>query len=156
MRTKENIIRLVSILALAAVTLFMSVSIWADEDSPVGRWKTFDDKTGEATSIVEIWEEGGVLHGKVVETLRERKDGKPRICEKCKGALKDAPVVGLRIIWDMERSGAKWKGGRILDPDNGKIYKAKMSLQDEGKALEVRGYIGFSLVGRSQIWQRVE
>ena len=130
--------------------------ILAPGHSPVGRWKTFDDETGEAKAIVEIWEEDGVLYGRVVQTLQETEDGKPHICEKCEGELKGVPVVGLRIIWDMERRGGGWEGGRILDPENGKIYRTKMSLNDAGKALKVRGFIGISLLGRTQIWQRVE
>ncbi|MBI4548525.1 MAG: DUF2147 domain-containing protein, partial [Ignavibacteriae bacterium] len=123
--------------------------------SPVGNWETIDE-AGKVTGVVKIWEERGVLYGKILETTDKPKDGKPKICDKCEGALKNAPILGLRIIWNMRKDGSEWNGGRILDPDNGKIYRSKMSLLNGGRKLEVRGYIGFSFIGRSQIWQRVE
>jgi len=144
------------VLLLGTAILFLSFPAGAKSNSPAGSWKTIDDKTGEPKGVVEIWEEKGVLYGKIIETVEKPKDGKPKICDKCEGALKNAPILGLRIIWNLKKDGSEWNGGWILDPDNGKIYRAKMSLLNDGSELEVRGYIGFSFIGRSQVWKRVE
>ena len=151
----RNIKLFTSIILLIAALLFLSLPSWAKSNSPIGKWKTIDDN-GKPSGVIEIWEEKGVLYGKILETIDKPKDGKPKLCEKCEGVLKNAPIIGLRIIWDMKKDGSEWNGGRILDPDNGKIYRSKISLLNNGKKLEVRGYIGFSFIGRSQIWQRLE
>ena len=152
----RNIKQFTSILLLGTAILFISFPAWGNSHSPVGRWKTIDDKTGKPKGVIEIWETRGVLYGKIIETFEKPEDGKPQICDKCDGALKNAPILGLRIIWDMRKDGSAWTGGWILDPDNGKIYRAKMSLLGDDRELKVRGYIGFSFIGRSQIWQRIK
>lgn len=131
----------------------MSVAVMAAGSSPIGQWRTIDDNTGAARSVVSIYEENGVLFGKIVEVLDETAES---TCSKCKGELKDAPIIGLVFLSGMEQDGEEWSGGRILDPDNGKVYKSKMELKDDGAKLEVRGYIGIAAVGRSQTWERVE
>ncbi len=136
------------------VLLLWAVSVFADLNSPVGDWRTIDDETGEAKSIITIWEEKGVLYGKILEILNPAK--KSAVCSKCKGALKNQPVLGMRIIWGLKKDGNKWTKGKILDPKSGKTYKSKLKLTHGGNKLEVRGYIGFSLLGRSQIWERVK
>lgn len=120
----------------------------------VGRWKTIDDETGQPKSVVEIFREGDEIKGKIVELINP-KEPNPK-CDKCPGEQKDQPIVGLQIISKLKESeaGAEWSGGQILDPNNGKVYKCRLRLQDEGKKLEVRGFIGFSLIGRSQVWLR--
>jgi uncharacterized protein (DUF2147 family) len=70
--------------------------------------------------------------------------------------MKDRPVIGLRILWDLRKDGEQWSGGKVLDPNNGKVYKCFIVMEDGGKKLRVRGFIGFSLLGRTQYWLRDE
>lgn len=123
-------------------------------DSPIGRWKTIDDRTGQAKAIVEIHEENGELDGRVVQ-LFNPPEPHP-ICRKCTGALKEKPVMGMRILWGMRQDGSEWTGGQILDPETGNIYRCTMSVGNGGKVLHVRGYIGFSIFGRTEKWIRAD
>ncbi|WP_250623854.1 DUF2147 domain-containing protein [Pinirhizobacter soli] len=127
----------------------------AELTTPVGTWKTIDDKTGEAKALVQITDSGGKLEGKIIKILKSD-DGPNPVCKECDGERKNKPVEGMTILWGLAKDGDEWNGGQILDPKNGKIYKAKLSLDDGGRKLNVRGYIGFSLMGRSQVWQRQE
>lgn len=139
---------------LLTTTLFFLFGLFIYAQSPIGTWKTIDDNTGDEKSYVEIYEaDNGKLEGKVVKILTPGRED--RKCTECRGDKKDQPIVGLVIIRDMEKNGSEWKNGYVLDPENGKEYKCKMSLQDEN-TLDVRGYIGFSLMGRTQTWQRIE
>src|SRR5262245_12235693 len=122
--------------------------------SPVGRWKTIDDVTGKVKSVVVIWEEHGKLYGKIEKLVDpDPQDPDPR-CVHCEGEMKDRPLMGLRILWGLRKDGDLWSGGKILDPDNGKAYKCYIAVEDGGKKLKVRGFIGFSLLGRTQYWLR--
>jgi uncharacterized protein (DUF2147 family) len=123
--------------------------------TPVGRWKTVDDVTGKAKSIVTIWEQNGKLYGKVQQLLDPSTPNYPNPrCEDCQGEQKNQPVVGLRILWDMKKDGDGWSGGMILDPETGKTYRCLLSLSNSGKKLKVRGYLGLSVLGRTQYWFR--
>lgn len=133
---------------------FFAIRMLPAESSPVGKWKTFDDKTGRAKSVVQVSERDGKLQGKVLELI-DPPEPNPR-CEDCPGDSKGKPIIGLTILWDMKKAGDEWKGGKIMDPENGKVYKCLLRLKDGGKKLEVRGFIGFSALGRSQIWARVD
>lgn len=118
----------------------------------IGQWKTIDDETGEAKSIVEIYEKNGKIYGKVVKILNPaKKDAK---CTECKGADKNKPILGMVIIKGLEKDDDEYTDGKILDPNNGKLYSCTIKL-DGKNTLEVRGYIGFSFIGRSQTWTRV-
>jgi uncharacterized protein (DUF2147 family) len=124
--------------------------------SPVGRWKTVDDATGKVKSVVVIWEEKGKLYGQIEKLIDpDPQDPNPR-CTHCQGEMKDKPVVGLRILWDLSKDGNQWSGGKVLDPDNGKVYKCSVAVEDGGKKLKLRGFIGISLLGRTQVWVRDE
>jgi uncharacterized protein (DUF2147 family) len=119
---------------------------------PVGRWKTYDDRTGALHGLVEITEEQGVLKGRI---LRSYDPLKPNpTCDLCEGERKGQPTIGMVFLWGLTRQGEEFKGGFILDPDNGKIYKAKLRLDEGGRKLLVRGFIGISLLGRTQTWIR--
>lgn len=138
------------------ILVLISFSLLADVMSPVGRWKTIDDATGEEKSIVRIWIEDGVLFGKIDSLfIKEGEDPHP-ICDECKGENKDKPVLGMVIVWNMEQGKEYWQGGKILDPENGKVYGCKLKVIEEGKKLEMRGFLGISLLGRTQYWIRVE
>jgi uncharacterized protein (DUF2147 family) len=118
-----------------------------------GKWKTIDDETGEAKSVVEVYEQGGKLYGKIVEILNPaKKDAK---CTECKGADKDKPLLGLVIIKGLTKDDDEWTDGDILDPTKGKLYSCTIKLDGKDK-LKVRGYLGISLIGRTQIWTRVK
>lgn len=119
--------------------------------SIVGKWKTFDDQTGDAKSIVEISEKGGKYQGKVIEILNPaKKDSK---CEKCPGDDKGKRIEGLVIIKNLTKKGEEYTGGTIVDPQSGKEYKC--SIKTKGTTqLEVRGYVGISLIGRTQTWTK--
>lgn len=143
-------------LFLAALLLFADAA--AAQDSPVGRWRTIDDNTGEAKSVVEIVEEDGKLNGYIREVFRE--DAQDDVCEKCPADHgRGEPLVGLRILWGLEQDGSEWKDGEIMDPENGKIYGARMRTVEEGQRLEVRGFLRVPLMGstlgRTQVWERV-
>jgi uncharacterized protein (DUF2147 family) len=118
-----------------------------------GKWRTIDDKTGLEKSIVEIYERDGRVYGKVVEILIEgREDTK---CMNCEGEDEDKPILGLEVIKGLKKDGDEYNSGKILDPENGKLYKCYIELEEDDK-LKVRGYIGFSLIGRTQYWYRVD
>ena len=128
----------------------------ASQTSPVGRWKTVDDATGKETSVVSIWEEKGKLYGRIEKLIDpDPNDADPR-CDRCEGELNGKPLIGLRILWDLRKDGDQWSGGRILDPDYGKVYKCSMAVEHDGGKLKVRGFIGFSLLGRTEYWLRQE
>ena len=130
----------------------------AQADSPTGLWKTVDDNTKKEKSLVRIVESGGVYTGKV-EKVIDPDSPKDAVCKDCTDDRKDKPVVGMTIIRNMKPSAedkAVFEGGDILDPNNGKVYSAKLTLVDGGKKLDVRGYIGMPMLGRTQTWQRVE
>ncbi|TGK20681.1 DUF2147 domain-containing protein [Leptospira fluminis] len=140
-------------LSVVLAAFLVSDSLFAQPAPVVGKWKTIDDEDGAEKSVVEVYEQGGKIYGKIV-SLRDPndKDGKPKVCTKCEGADKDKPVVGLVIIKGLSVDGDEFTGGTIMDPNNGKIYKCKLKSVDGGKKLNVRGFIGFSLIGRTQTW----
>jgi len=143
-----------SLLALSLMTS-AGVSVADVAVSPVGIWQTIDDNTHKPTAIIEISQhDDGTLSSKAVKGLLPNDAG--RRCTACKDERKDQLIQGMTIVKDMKQNGEGWDGGKILDPSNGTEYKCKMHLADGGKKLVVRGYIGFSLLGRSQTWVRQE
>ncbi len=147
-------------LALALGLLLGAGAVSAtDTSSPVGTWKQVDDVTGKVKSIIQISENNGELQGKVMQLLNRSpedvaRDGEHPNCTKCDGARKNQPIEGMTIMWGVSKDGDVWDGGKILDPKNGKVYKVKLTLEDGGQKLDVHGYIGFALLGRSQTWLR--
>jgi uncharacterized protein (DUF2147 family) len=138
--------------ALAGVLAASAVAAFAQSDSPVGTWQTIDDHTHQPKAIVEITQDdSGTLTGKVIKGINEEPG---RRCTACTDARKDQPIIGMTIVSDMKKDGDEWDGGQILDPGNGKVYRCKMHTEDGGQKLIVRGYIGISLLGRSQTWIR--
>jgi uncharacterized protein (DUF2147 family) len=127
----------------------------AQTATPVGLWKTIDDKSKSERSLVRISETGGVLVGRIEKVLGP--DAKPDAkCDLCTDDRKDKPIVGLEIIRGVKKNEDLWDGGTILDPNEGKAYKVRLTLADDGRKLDVRGYIGAPLLGRTQTWLRVE
>jgi uncharacterized protein (DUF2147 family) len=122
--------------------------------SPLGFWKTFDDKTGSARAIVHVYEENGKLFGRIERSFTP--GAEKRVCEVCTDQRKNQPIIGLLIIRDMKASDGEYSGGDILDPDTGSVYRCKFHVDDGGTHLIVRGFIGISLLGRTQTWLRQE
>ncbi len=131
----------------------MMLGTSAFSQSVYGKWKTIDDETGEPKSIVEIYEDGGKVYGKVVEILnKDKQDAK---CTDCEGAKKDATILGMVIVEGLEKDGDVYEGGTILDPNKGKEYRCKLWVdEDDANKLNVRGYIAFLF--RTQEWFRAE
>ncbi|WP_343627539.1 DUF2147 domain-containing protein [Roseateles sp.] len=125
--------------------------------SPVGVWKTIDDDTKQERSTVRISEVGGVLMGKIEKITDPTKQTAK--CDECEDDRKGQPIIGMTIIRNVKKNSGDaelWDGGDILDPSNGKVYRVRLKPVDGGKKLEVRGFIGMPLLGRTQTWIRVE
>ncbi|HZW11631.1 MAG TPA: DUF2147 domain-containing protein [Noviherbaspirillum sp.] len=142
-------------LAVTAAVL-SSASAWAQDASPVGLWKTIDDETGKPKSLVRIVESNGEYRGKIEKLFREAGEDPNPKCDKCEDTRKDQPIIGMTIITGMKKDGSEYNGGQILDPANGKVYKSKMAVAEGGKKLDVRGYIGVPMLGRTQTWVRAD
>lgn len=134
--------------------LFLA-AVWpqlAANDSPEGRWKTIDDRTGTARGIVRIYEDHGALFGKIEAAFRQE-EAKEH-CSLCTDDRKGQPIIGLVVLRGLHKQGDEYGGGDILDPDTGRVYRCKLRLLDGGKRLLVRGYVAVPILGRSQIWVR--
>jgi uncharacterized protein (DUF2147 family) len=123
----------------------------ASAASPVGLWRTIDDASGQAKALVRISEREGALVGRIERLLVDPPES---LCQACPGELKGRPVVGLTILQGLRREGEAWGGGNVLDPNDGKTYKAQARLIDAGERLQVRGYVGMPALGRTQTWLR--
>lgn len=128
------------------------------QGSAAGLWKTFDEDSGAAKSLVRITETRGELEGRV-QALLDPEDLPDAVCNRCTDERRNQRVLGLLILRNLRPTDGKpgrWEGGEILDPENGKTYRAHLTLSPDGRRLEVRGYIGTPLLGRTQTWQRAE
>ena len=144
----------IRILLLIALGLISTLA--AAAENPVGLWRTIDDKSGKEKSLVRIFESNGQLQITVEKLFREPGEEPNPLCDKCPGEKKNKPVIGMQIGSGLKKDGDVWSGGEILDPQNGKTYKCKVWLEDKGKKLNVRGFIGVSVLGRTQVWVREE
>ena len=133
-------------LVLISLT-FISFSISAQ--TIVGQWEPYDERTNEKKGIVEIFEDNGKYFASIVAAYIAPSD---TICKNCPGDRKNKPFIGMKIIEGLEKNGNTYEGGTILDPESGRIYRCYLAL--EGERLKVRGYIGFSIIGRTQYWRR--
>ncbi len=139
---------------LIIVALLLATVAWAVETTPIGTWTQVDDATGKPKSIIEITQlPDGTLQGTVKQVLFSDRGTHP-ICDKCEGERHNQPVDGMVVMWGVKQDGDAWDGGKILDPHNGKTYKVKLTLADDGQKLDVRGYIGMPMLGRTQTWLR--
>ena len=141
-----------SSIAIAALTLASSSFA---QMTPIGTWHSIDDKTKEAKIEISLTETNGVITGKVLKLLRPSAK-QDAVCSECTDDRKDKAILGMELIRGAKKTEGKneWEGGTILDPENGKIYKLKLTPMNEGKELEVRGYIAF--FSRGQTWVRVK
>jgi uncharacterized protein (DUF2147 family) len=126
----------------------------AGEQSAAGLWKTIDDSTHKPRALVRIFEREGEFFGRVEAGLEPSEAAE--ICAKCDGERRGKPVVGMVIMRHMKKHGQEYSGGDIVDPESGWVYRCRMTLEDGGKKLVVRGFLGISLLGRSQVWFREE
>lgn len=137
---------------LLALMFFFSLSVLNAQDI-VGTWKTIDDETGKARSVVKIYKGGDdKYYGKIIKLFRDASEDQNPLCTECEGSKKDQPIIGMIIISGMEKDDDEWEDGTILDPESGNVYDCEMEINN-GK-LEVRGYLGFSFIGRTQVWEK--
>lgn len=147
---KNNPMKMKALFGLLALFAFVNISL---AQSVEGVWKTIDDETQKEKSYVEITIKDGKLFGTIIKLIDP--DEPNPLCDDCKGAKKNKPITGMQIIMGLEKDGDVWKGGDILDPGNGKEYDCKLWLES-ADVLTVRGFMGISLLGRSQTWYRVK
>lgn len=143
--------------AIGVFLAFASAAALA-QATPAGLWKTVDDATKKEKSLVRVVESGGVYSGRV-DKLLDPATPADAVCKACTDERKDKPIAGMAILRNVRQSAVDptvFDGGEILDPNNGKVYKVRLKPVDNGSRLEVRGYIGMPLLGRTQTWQRVE
>src|SRR6266849_4899054 len=127
----------------------------SDPSSAVGLWEQVDEKTGKPESWFRIVEKNGVYEGTIVKMFLKPGEDPNFVCDKCEGDERGRPVLGLALIKGMQRNGLSYENGTIMDPRDGSVYRALMRLSPDGQKLEVRGYLGISLFGRSQVWNRL-
>ena len=142
---------------LVAAALLIHAAAFA-QATPVGLWKTIDDETKKEKSLIRVSETGGVLTG-TLEKFLDPATKPDVVCDKCSDERKDKSILGMTLVRNVKKNAsdaALWDGGDILDPNNGKVYKARLKPVDGGQKLEVRGYIGVPMIGRTQTWVRVE
>jgi uncharacterized protein (DUF2147 family) len=147
--------KLATLSALLAAVFSLSLTPLAHaQDSAAGLWKSIDDKTGKPKSLIRITESGGELQGKIEKLFRDPDTDQNPKCDKCEGANKAQPIIGMTILFGLKKEGEEYTGGKIIDPENGKTYSSKLSVVENNKKLNVRGYIGVPFMGRSQTWVR--
>jgi len=139
---------------LAAFLLSASLAAAAGppDGTPVGVWKTIDDISHQPRGLIRLFERDGEIFGRIEASLDPKEAHE--VCSKCGGELKDKPVVGMLVLRHMKKHGNEYSGGYILDPDTGWEYRCRFTLIDGGTKMLIRGFLGFSLLGRSQTWYR--
>jgi uncharacterized protein (DUF2147 family) len=142
---------LAGVVLVAAAALPLS----AAEPTAVGLWEQVDERIGKPESWFKITERNGIYEGAFAKIFFKPGEDPNWVCDKCQGADKGRPVQGLTFIRGMQRNGLSYEGGTIMDPRDGQLYRALMRLSPDGQTLEVRGYLGISLFGQSQTWNRL-
>ena len=130
---------------------FITFSFSMNAQNIFGAWNSFDEETNRLESVIEVYEKNDQAFAKITKITNSENQG--AICINCSGERKDAPILGMNILTGLKKDGDEWSGGKILDPKNGKEYKCYIQLLDEN-TLKIRGYIGFSMFGRTAIWKR--
>lgn len=133
--------------------LLTGITINMNAQSIFGKWENRDEATNKVDSVIEVYEKDGKAYAKIIEITD--KDRQNAVCDKCSGKRKNKAILGMDILSGLEKDGDEWSGGKILDPKNGKEYKCYIKLENDSK-LKIRGYIGFSLLGRTAYWYKKE
>ena len=141
---------LAAAVASSALLFIADPALAQATDSPVGLWKTIDDETKQARSLVRISESNGVVSGKVEKLLTPGREN--AVCTECEGDQKDKPITGMTVLSGMKKNNDVYDGGTIFDAGKGKTYRSRLKVVEGGKQLEVRGYVG--PVYRTQVWVR--
>ena len=148
------------ILLVTLTLLSIQVTALAGPSSAVGLWKTIDDVTGKPKAVIQITETPThQLQGTIVKIFPRPGVDENEVCAACKGSLHNQRIVGMKVLHDLVADhdiSGRWKGGEILDPHNGKSYHCTLGLSQDSRELNVRGYIGMPLFGRTQTWQRID
>jgi uncharacterized protein (DUF2147 family) len=144
-----------AVLGAAALLAATGMPLRAADPSATGLWEQVDEKSGQPESWFRIQEKNGAYEGTIVKMFLKPGEDPNWTCDKCEGAERGKPVLGLTLIKGMQRSGNAYENGTIMDPRDGSVYRALMNLSPDGQRLEVRGYLGISLFGRSQTWNRL-
>jgi uncharacterized protein (DUF2147 family) len=149
-------VRIAIVMACITVVFFSAAAFAKGTfNTPEGTWVQIDDKTQQPHSIIKVYSYDGKIYGKILEAFPQ--NGKPprKVCDLCQGKQHNAPIIGLAIMSGFVQTKPNvWDNGVILDPSSGKIYSCKLTLTNDGLQMGVRGYIGVSLLGRTQTWFR--
>jgi uncharacterized protein (DUF2147 family) len=135
------------------LVFILATNFLCAQNSVIGKWRAIDDATGNPIAIIEIYEKSAKIYGKVLDILNPK--NRNNLCVKCPPEQRNKKILGLTIFSGLIKNGDEYSGGKILDPKSGKLYKCYITLEDKDK-LKVRGYVGFSLLGRTQYWHRVK
>ncbi|WP_299063619.1 DUF2147 domain-containing protein [uncultured Polaribacter sp.] len=133
--------------------LLITISFTINAQTIFGKWHSKNDETGKVDSVIEVYEKNGKAYAKIIEVKDPARQN--AVCDLCEGDNKGKKILGLDILTGLEEDGEEWSGGTILDPRNGKVYKCYIALEKPNK-LKLRGYIGFSVFGKTAYWERAK
>ncbi len=133
--------------------LIIALSVSVNAQTIFGKWNSTNDDTGKVDSVIEIYKKDGKAYAKIIEIKDPTRQN--AVCDLCKGENKNKPLLGLNILTGLQKNGSEWSDGEIVDPRNGTVYSCYITLLNENK-LKIRGYIGFSLLGKTKYWERTK